>query len=518
MVLLDWVFFEELADLNLQEKTINPVPLIESEEWMHSKTLYENNTAYVLSFNTSNQTNIISEKELLSKHKTDSPFLEDIERLQKCINANDPIIKKRCSEIGLITQSHIPVFDKNQHSNPMATSVSHPSKLFKMAPVLEGFDLGKKDPSIKPQIPKIAKNKQPKKKAQINFRKAHAAPTKTTKKRQLKNSVKTAETKPQPSKDNSNKRQKVSEKHEEEGGDNAQAHLHSSNKVEDSMQNDSSIEIQEEKWVNIAKPINHQILTINEIENEQQECKSDGDKSGNSIIVISEKENKQVECTYSAPEVVVSGRIGKPNKKARKNVSINITKSWSNDPKVNDITITEQATAGGRSNTSMTRNISELREWDTTARSEPTNESRNITITEGGYDDIEIRLDSETPMGEISETYNLMIPEEIKAENTVKQPKPRRKRRRKVTNSQPSESSDDESAVSNGVRRSRRICKLSQEMAHKIVNLPESSTKESDIDNLQPVEEIEDEEAKASVEKKSENYPTAAIEEISQTQ
>ena len=127
--MLDAILFNELIDLNVSDnRKMNNLDVHQTEAWLRSKLLYENNSTYILSFTSSNQTDILNEKTLLNKYTDDPVYGQDIKLLKHLIDSEDPIITKRWKEIGYITRSDPPEFNKNLKSMRSIKSIKRDIK------------------------------------------------------------------------------------------------------------------------------------------------------------------------------------------------------------------------------------------------------------------------------------------------------------------------------------------------------------------------------------------------------
>ena len=312
--------------------------MLEWERWIHSKTLYENNTAYVLSFNTSNQTNIIPEKILLSKYADEVLYSEDIKRLKRLIDTNDAIIKRRWEEIGIITQSVAPIFNRDFKQQPKIFTA--PSNSFKIAAKSSSFNIGKNNETEDNEINIEIKPQQIRQRAK--FKPININSNKfTLKRRKIKEISKAQEEKVAIEDQNKNYNKNKNENNEDKESDAEfideipkSQEIISQNQLDQQshnsehtppLNNDDSVIILNEDF----SFINKNYAPIVQEKSSNFEWRSEGDKSYHSLITFWAKENSQEDCVYSDPKLKIIKSKGKWMRKSK--VVINVTKSNQSD-------------------------------------------------------------------------------------------------------------------------------------------------------------------------------------------
>ena len=375
--------------------------MLDCEKWIHSKTLSENHTAYVLSFITSNQTNIIPEKTINSKYLKDPFYWEDIKRLKKWIDSNDSIINRRWEEIGMITQSAPPVFSRDFKVRPKI--IQDPPNSFKIDGKDSSFNLGSKTDLIEEELnievkPQLLRKRPQFKPLQLggswifNLKRRK---TKEAKKSNEQASVKEVVL-------SKYKRQKTIE-------DEKHSDIEMIDEIPKSQDFESQNQIENQSQKSEHTPYNNEdsVIFVNEnlshvtpakddiqsADNNNYECKSEGSKSNKTNITFNPNENHIQEWIYSSPEIKI---VKDQNKKTwTKKVIVSVKKS--NSSSDGDISVWSK-----KSNFDKTSKLKNKHNKPISLRIEVIDPVNNDTLlnpkdseSQVTSSDIEIRLDSE---------------------------------------------------------------------------------------------------------------------------
>ncbi|CAI2385555.1 unnamed protein product [Moneuplotes crassus] len=467
VAIFESVYFEQLVELNLSDQNVNFVEILKSEKWMNSKALYQDDSAFVLSFNSSCQTKVIKEKAVFAKYLTDEFYKKEIETLQKMIDNEDHIILKRCKEVGIITQSSPPIFDRSKAKKQTKTHNLHKG----LTAINENAsDQGNPHPKISPYITHL---EIPPQKFNIKFT-SKSKPAKPKSKKFPNKIQKSTKFKPK-----TKKRQKIHEEKEVEIQIDLNKDL---KKSESQADNDSSVEIQEHLCVTPKR---------GKLGTEVGKCMTVDEKSCRGEIEWSSQGKEEGETVQSAPYEKMRRVVKKipVKRKDRGKQNLEIEEETIN---------TAKATID---NESVPTRISGSNCMEGTTRSSTIFSNNKIDQEDEESIDFDIRVESETPQEDAIQSEEAL--EENKEENkkskkSKKTKKKLRKRARKEVQKSGSDSSEAEYLPDKGSsfrKRSRNTSISHHSKGQNQVNFPNSQENPVEIEDIEeisdPVEAID---------------------------